>query len=357
MTGRGIDQILPHPSDPRLHEEYYKDARGYVRLAEAASGPIPAPVDFAYVWGDALAELARVGPAARIVNLETSVTRSDDYWRGKGVNYRMHPDNVPVLRAARIDCCVVANNHVLDWGFPGVLETLETLRCAGVRTAGAGRTFADAVAPAVVEVPDEGRVVVLGFGAASSGVPPAWAATPERPGVSFLPDLSAATVGRIGEAIRRIKRPRDVVVASIHWGDNWGFDVPATHVRFAHDLVRAGVDIVHGHSSHHVRPIEVFEGRLVLYGCGNFLDDYEGIHGYEEFRPDLSFAYFPVVDPATGRLAELRMGPTRIRRFQVRRASHPDVQWLADTINRESRRFGFRVMLDGAGDLCAILPS
>lgn len=41
MTGRGVDQILPHPGDARLHEEYVKDARQYVRLAEAASGPVP----------------------------------------------------------------------------------------------------------------------------------------------------------------------------------------------------------------------------------------------------------------------------------------------------------------------------
>jgi len=351
MTGRGIDQVLPHPSDPRIHEDYTKSAKAYVQLAEQLNGPIPAPVDFPYIWGDALAELVHVRPDVRIVNLETSVTRSDDYWRGKGINYRMHPDNVPCIAAARIDCCVLANNHVLDYGYPGLRETLETLKRAGVRTAGAGRNLEEAGAPAVIDIPGKGRVIVFGFGTETSGILPTWAATEERPGVNFLRNLSEETVSRIRKGVGRIKQPRDIVVASIHWGGNWGFEVPEAHVRFAHDLVHAGVDVVHGHSSHHVRPIELFEGKLVLYGCGNFLDDYEGIGGYEEFRADLSLTYFPVVEPVTGRLSSLHMTPMQIRNFQARRASLQDAQWLRDTINRESRRFEFRVGLEEEGGL------
>src|SRR5574342_207654 len=91
MTGRGVDQILRHPSKPRLFEPYVKDAREYVCLAEALNGPISKPVPGSYIWGDALAELERAGVDVRIVNLETSVTASDAYWKGKGINYRMHP--------------------------------------------------------------------------------------------------------------------------------------------------------------------------------------------------------------------------------------------------------------------------
>ena len=109
MTGRGIDQVLPHPSEPRIYEAFVDDARAYVELAEAAHGPIPRPVDFSYIWGDAREELARHAPDARVVNLETSITRSEDYWRGKGINYRMHPDNIPCLAAARIDVCTSAS--------------------------------------------------------------------------------------------------------------------------------------------------------------------------------------------------------------------------------------------------------
>jgi poly-gamma-glutamate synthesis protein (capsule biosynthesis protein) len=345
MTGRGIDQVLPHPGHPALREAYVRRADDYVALAEQASGPIPRPVDFTYVWGDALAELARRAPAARIVNLETSVTRSDDYWAGKGIHYRMHPDNVRCVTAAHIDCCVVANNHVLDFGPAGLRETLETLWRAGVRTAGAGRTLAEAQAPAVIELPDASRVIVFGFGTATSGITRSWAATTSRPGVNLLPDLSERTVGLIGEMVARVKRPRDVVIASIHWGSNWGFAVPDSHVRFAHGLVQAGVDVVHGHSSHHVRPVEVFEDRLILYGCGDLLNDYEGIGGYEKFRAGLALLFFPSVDVSTGRLRALRITPMRIRSFRLGRASRPDAEWLRDTLDRESRPFGVRVRL------------
>ncbi|MBI4510255.1 MAG: CapA family protein, partial [Deltaproteobacteria bacterium] len=113
MTGRGVDQILRHPSDPLLHEPAVQDAREYVALAEEKNGPVPRNVDDTYIWGDALAELARAAPHARLVNLETSVTRSEDAWP-KGINYRMHPANVGCLTAAKVDACILANNHVLD---------------------------------------------------------------------------------------------------------------------------------------------------------------------------------------------------------------------------------------------------
>ena len=73
-------------------------------------------------------------------------------------------------------------------------------------------------------------------------------------------------------------------------------------MRFAHWLVDGGVDIVHGHSSHHPRPIEVYRDRLILYGCGDFIDDYEGIEGYEQYRDDLVLMYFATLSPATGEL-------------------------------------------------------
>jgi poly-gamma-glutamate capsule biosynthesis protein CapA/YwtB (metallophosphatase superfamily) len=143
MLGRGIDQILPHPGDPLLRERYVGSAMTYVQLAEQVNGPIPAPVDFGYVWGDALDELRRAPPQVRMINLETSVTKSRDYMP-KGINYKMNPENVACLTAAEVDCCVLANNHVLDFGATGLCETLEVLKQAGIRSAGAGRNATEA---------------------------------------------------------------------------------------------------------------------------------------------------------------------------------------------------------------------
>src|SRR3972149_3271056 len=119
MTGRGIDQVLPHPSNPLIYEPYMKSAKGYIELAEMANGPIPQSVDFSYIWGDALEEFERLAPDLRMINLETSITRSEDYWKDKEIHYRMNPENIPCITAAKIDYCSLANNHVLNLGYSG----------------------------------------------------------------------------------------------------------------------------------------------------------------------------------------------------------------------------------------------
>ena len=241
MTGRGIDQILPHPSPPRIYEPVVRDARMYVTLAEEVNGPVSRPVEPSYIWGDALEELKHVAPAARIVNLETSVTRSEDAWP-KCINYRMHPANVACLIVAGIDVCVLSNNHVLDYGPAGLIETLETLDRAGLTRTGAGRTLAEAQRPVVVDLADDRRVVVHGTGTETSGIPPSWAAREDLAGVDLLSDLFDETAAAVAARVGRSKRSGDITVASIHWGTNWGYEVPPAHVRFARRLVDGGVD-------------------------------------------------------------------------------------------------------------------
>jgi len=344
MVGRGIDQILPHPADPQLYESYVTSAAGYVALAEAANGPIPRPVPWDYVWGAAPAAWRRAGVGARIINLETSITASLSPWP-KGINYKMAPDNANCLAAAEITCCTLANNHVLDWGEEGLLETLDTLRAHGIATAGAGRSKAEAAAPAVIPLPTGGRLLVFAFGHASSGIPWSWDATPDAPGLNLLPDLTVDTLHGIGAAVAAVKRPGDIAMASLHWGANWGYGIPAEHHRFARALVDdAGIDVVHGHSSHHAKGLEVYRGRLILYGCGDFLNDYEGIAGYEEFRPDLVLSYLPRF--AAGQVQAVTLLPFQIRNFRLNRPSPADVDWLRATLDRESAPYGTGVVAD-----------
>jgi poly-gamma-glutamate capsule biosynthesis protein CapA/YwtB (metallophosphatase superfamily) len=350
MTGRGVDQILPTPSDPRLWERYVGSAKTYVELAEAVSGPIPQPVDFGWPWGDVLHALDEMGPDVRVVNLETSITRSDDYQAGKGVHYRMHPRNVPCLTAARLNACVLANNHVLDFGPRGLEETLDTLTWAGLRSVGAGRNEEEAWRPVTLDAGSH-RVLIWSMAVASSGVPSTWAAGKGRAGVAFLRDLSEARAADLRERVRSIKRPGDLAVVSIHWGSNWGYGVPRAHVEFAHRLIDSGVDVVHGHSSHHPRPIEVYRGRLVLYGCGDLIDDYEGISGHARYRDDLRLLYFASLDPTTHHVQELRMVPMQARQMRLHHAIASDASWLCAVLDRISRPFGSHVDLEPDGSL------
>ena len=343
MTGRGIDQILRHPSNPILYESYMTSAHDYVRLAEFKNGPIQRPVEYAYIWGTALEEWSRARPDVRIVNLETSITRSEEYVR-KGINYRMSPENVGCLLAAGIDCCVLANNHVLDWGRTGLIETLETLRRHQLKTCGAGLGLEEASAPAIIDIAENGCVIVFGCATPTSGTPMEWAATVDRAGVNLLREPSESAADAIGAEVRRVRRPGDVVVVSVHWGPNWGYKIPAEHRRFAHALIdRAGVSIVHGHSSHHPLGIEIYRGRLILYGCGDFLNDYEGITGYEEYRGDLGVMYFADIDAESSDVHNVEMIPLQVRSLRLNTASDEDTEWIRTAIDRESARFGARV--------------
>lgn len=347
MTGRGIDQIMPYPGDPNIYEPYMKSAKGYVKLAENVNGPIQKPVSCAYIWGNALDELKRNAPDLRIINLETSVTKSDDYWKDKTIHYRMHPENITCIAAAGIDYSSLANNHILDWGYSGLIETLETLKKVNIKTAGAGRNLQEAETPAVMEVKGKGRVIVFSYGAVTSGIPFSWAASKDRAGVNLLKDPSDKTIQHIKGKIRSVKQAGDIVVASIHWGSNWGYDITPDQTEFSHKLIDdAGVDVIHGHSSHHVKGIEIYNERLIIYGSGDFLNDYEGIMGHENYRDDLGLMYFVSVDTSTGRLVRLQMTPTQIRHFRVNRPSGADVLWLRDTLNREGKKFGTRVELN-----------
>jgi poly-gamma-glutamate synthesis protein (capsule biosynthesis protein) len=263
----------------------------------------------------------------------------------------MHPANVGCLNAAAVDVCVLANNHVLDYGYSGLVETLETLHRAGLGMCGAGRTLAQARRPATIDVGSGLRVVVHAFGTESSGVPPSWAAADDLAGVAFLFDFSDEMAAGVEDQVRGVKRNRDVTIASIHWGSNWGYEVTREQVRFAHRLIDGGVDVVYGHSSHHPRPIEVYRNRLVLYGCGDFINDYEGIHGHEQYRGDLAVMYFATVNPDGGDLVQLRMIPMQIRKLALHRASARDAAWLGETLARASTDFGSWVEDAGDGSL------
>lgn len=347
MTGRGLDQIMRSPSPPVLFEDYVKSATRYVELAELRNGAIPRPVSPDYVWGSALATLAELRPDVRIANLETAVTQSDDV-QPKGINYRMHPGNVACLKALQLDCCSLANNHVLDWGCDGLTETLTTLARLNIKVAGAGRNAAEAAAPGLVRLPSA-RLFVHAFACASSGVPRHWAATETAAGVNFIDDDDDASTAEAIESIAASTGGSGIVVCSIHWGPNWGYAIDRRHRYLAHALIERGADIVFGHSSHHPKAIEVHRERLILYGCGDFINDYEGIGPHNRHRSDLAIMYLPEVDAVNGRLGALTMIPFEIRNFRLAPARAASRAFLLGQLQGECSRFGLTVEAAEAG--------
>jgi poly-gamma-glutamate synthesis protein (capsule biosynthesis protein) len=222
----------------------------------------------ASVWGDTLPVLA--GADLRIANLECVLARGGTPWPGKVFHFRSAPQNVACLTAAAIDAVSLANNHTLDYGPGALLESVAALDAAGIRHAGAGADDDAAWSPAVVRAGglDVGLV-------AFTDNTPDWAAAPRSPGVAYAPVDAAHPLGRrLREVVRATRPAVDVLIVSAHWGGNWGAEVPAEHRALAHVLVEDGADLVFGHSPHIVRGIEVHRGHPIIYGAGDFIDDY-----------------------------------------------------------------------------------
>ncbi|MGY4103497.1 CapA family protein [Nocardia sp. R16R-3T] len=341
MLGRGVDQILPHPGDPTLRERCVEDARTYAELAEQMNGEFARPVDFCHPWGDVLPMLTQLTPQVRLINLETSITADGAFAPLKGIHYRMHPDNMPVLTAIAPVICALANNHILDFGVQGLADTLAALDSAGIQRAGAGTDFDQARTPAISELDDGRRAVIVSVGAGSSGVPHHWAAGRDRPGLWWIGDSpNVRSAEKVAAEVLTHKRADDIAIVSVHWGPNWGYGVPLSERQFAHRLIDAGIDLVHGHSAHHPRPIEIYRDKPILYGCGDVIDDYEGIRGYERYRPDLRLLYLVSIEPGA---AQTRLIPLRIRQMRLESAARSESRWLCETLEDISYDFGTRV--------------
>lgn len=336
MSGRGIDQVLISPENPGIHEGYVKDARDYVKLAEFKNGDIPRGVLPEYIWGDALEIFNMKKPDLKIINLETAITTSEKYLVEKGINYRMHPDNISFLSMAGIDYCSLSNNHILDWDFSGMRETLSVLDQSHIQHSGAGDSWEEATKPSCFEGLT-GRVLVFSVSHISSGVPIEWAASKKCGGVFLINTLGDESLKTIAKVIKRYRLPNDIVILSIHWGSNWGLAVPESQKAFAHALIdEANVDIIHGHSSHHPRAIEIYKDRPIFYGCGDFINDYEGIGGHEEYRSDLHLMYFVDIKTNPFKLDSIDIECLKMKRFQLQLASEDELHWMQSMLNEES---------------------
>jgi poly-gamma-glutamate synthesis protein (capsule biosynthesis protein) len=348
MLGRGIDQILPYPGNPAIYvsQSGITDANVYVRAAEHRHGAIPASRAFDYVWGEALSIFASFAPDLRLINLETAITTQGMPWPNKWIHYRMNPRNVAVLVHADVDFCSLANNHVMDWGYVGLAETVNTLGTAGIAHAGMGGNRASAALPAILPVRGKGRAIVVSFAMPSGHMPSRWAADAERPGVNLI-EANDRGLDAVKQSVTDVKRPGDVLIASVHAGNNYGYEIePAERDLFLRLIDEAGFDLIHCHSSHHVKAIELHNGRPILYGTGDIINDYEGLPVRPEraaYLPSVGTIVFADFSPADRSCAGLFLCPTRLRRMRVERVDAGDAQKLAAILSRESAHFGTRI--------------
>jgi poly-gamma-glutamate synthesis protein (capsule biosynthesis protein) len=286
------------------------------------------------VWGDLLDRLRALD--GLFVNLECCLSTRGEPWRRtyRPFHFRADPTwAVPALRAAGVDCCALANNHVLDYEVAALRDTLGTLDDADLRHAGAGRDREAAFDPATVTVDG----VDVAFVSLTDNTPE-YAATSDRPGTAHVDidvdDLETRTVVR--ETLDRAAATGpDLLVASLHWGPNMVVEPPESFRRFGRWLVDEGVDVVHGHSAHVFQGVEVYRGRPILYDTGDFVDDYAVD---DELRNDRSFLFEVTVTDA-GVPAELRLLPTEIDDCAVHSAGPEAASWSRERMRDRSAEF------------------
>lgn len=183
-------------------------------------------------------------------------------------------------------------------------------------------------------------MLVFSLGTISSGIPHSWEADFNRPGVKILHELNLEHAHSFGKWVNLFRKPDDIVILSIHWGANWVYKIPQLHIQFAHTLVDNGyVDIIHGHSSHHVLAMEVYKEKPVLYGCGDFINDYEGIDTQQIFRDDISMMFFITMNAKSKKLTDVTLVPLIKHQFSLKKLSEEDFWYLESNINQIGKQF------------------
>jgi poly-gamma-glutamate capsule biosynthesis protein CapA/YwtB (metallophosphatase superfamily) len=287
-----------------------------------------------YPWGNTLPILR--GADWRLCNLECVISDRGKPWSAypKAFHFRSSARNVAVLQAAGINAVSLANNHVLDYGYDALSEMLEILDRAGIVHSGAGLDDAQASCLASTEV--QGRKIGI---LAVTDNEPDWEAGPNRPGTFYVPtDLSDSRAINLLHSVRHGSAVVDLLIVSAHWGSNWGYDPPQEHRTFAHALIEAGADIVFGHSSHVFRGIEIYNGRPIVYGAGNFVDDY-AVDQIE--RNDQSFIY--VIEMSDRIPERMCLYPTLIHRCHATLAEGVQARRIADKMDELCAALGTSV--------------
>lgn len=297
-------------------------------------------VDPAAVWSDLRPRLAALD--AVYCNLECGLSTRGTRFPDRAYYFRADPEwAVPALEAGNVQFASLANNHMLDYGPTALVDTLEALSEGGIDHAGAGKTPAEAYAPATSSV-DGIDVAVVSFADHFEE----YGVTETRPGTAYVEcdPRNAETRRLVGDALERARaHDPDLLVASLHWGSNWIEYPDRTAVEFGHWLVDRGVDLVHGHSAHIPQGVETYGDGLILHDTGDVVDDYAV---KSDVRNDRS-CLFEVGVAVDGTLEELRLVPVVIDGYAVHRADDEAVAWVHETMRERSGPFDTTYERDG----------
>ncbi len=287
--------------------------------------------DYAYPWGNMLPLLQSTD--LNIINLETTLTVSKKKIP-KVFNFKADPDKVQTLQKARIDVVNLANNHILDFAEQGLRETIETVDKAGIKHIGAGTTIAQARKPIIINK-NNISIGIIGY----TDNEPSWKATEYKAGTNFI---HVGDIEQVKQDIQNVRNRVDILIATIHWGPNMQERPSNEFINFAHQMIDSGIDIIHGHSAHIFQPIEIYNGKLIMYDTGDFVNDYMVD---PLLRNNRSFLYLVTIDKQG--VKKIQLVPVLIAHMQVNRAQGKDYEESIARIKQLSAEFNTKISNDG----------
>lgn len=292
---------------------------------------------YAYVWGDIIDILRNADLS--LINLECVISSKGSEWSKtpKLFYFRANPNAIRVLKSAEIDYVSLANNHTLDYGYDALEEMLRLLRENRISYSGAGRDLSQAMTAAILH---SGNVKV-GVTAVTDNQPE-WEASAHTAGTNYMPlSLENNYAERLQEGISSAREKSDIVIVSSHVGPHFRETPSAEYTDFAHRVIDLGADVYWGHSNHMPQGIEIYNGRPIIYDCGDFIDDY-AVDPYH--RNDLSFLFRLDLEGET--ITNIELMPTMIHDFQVSTAPSWEAELIMRRMVDRCGRLGTKCVID-----------
>lgn len=183
--------------------------------------------------------------------------------KGKAYTFRAHPSRVEILKEKGVDIVSLANNHAYDYGPQSLIDTMATLKEAGISYVGAGHNIDEAMEPAYFEVDGKTIAYVAASRAEKNKMTPQ--ATMDSPGILRCYDTELFV-----ETIKEAKINADYVIAYVHWGTEYSYELEEVQLSTGREYLDAGADIIIGAHPHILQGIEYYNGKPIVYSLGNY---------------------------------------------------------------------------------------
>jgi hypothetical protein len=197
-------------------------------------------------------------------NLEAPVTERGSPFSGKAYSFRMNPAISQCINKLKIDVVSISNNHLMDYGVPGLEDTLSYLQKQGIKYSGGGKNLTEARRPALLKY-GATRMFIFSY---CNRPPNQYYALEGRPGIAPI------DTGMIKSDIAYHKTGNDVALVSLHWGIEQTHIPQSYQVRIAHEIIDSGADAIIGHHPHWPQGIEIYKGKPIIYSLGNLINGF-----------------------------------------------------------------------------------